>query len=816
MAKRRRLTPNAAVLTLVAVLTIVVAFGEAAAWLLFGPPTPGGLHVPLLITLTVLFALVERFTVTFPVRRGAHAMTLSEIPLVLGLFLVPPVLLIPIRLVGALAGLILLRGHRGGKLAFNTALYLTQATVAGVVFHLIRAGTAPYGPVAWGAAFAAAFAADVVSIVLVTAVIAVHDDSQEWRRLLTADVKQVFQMPLVAVTTTLALVTVLLVREQVLAVLLLGVLAFAAQRVFHRYAQQSRTHQQVEDLYRFAQSLDGLTGADEVARAVLGQVRDLVRAEEAVLIVPGPQSEVWTSMRLYGRDRYRVEATPADAWWLPARSGTPVVRDTAIAVPLRLDESTGVLLVTGHMSEIPAFTADHVLLLQAMSSHAGAALSAVRLLDRLTHLASHDALTDLPNRQRFQADLQAATEAAGATGGTVGVLLMDLDRFKDVNDALGHDIGDDLLRRIGRRLRDSFAGLGVVSRFGGDEFALLVRDAGSEAELVALAEEVRRTVEKPAAVGDLILAAQVSIGVCLAPEHGRDAARLLRRADLAMYAAKAAQAGVRVYRPDDDRDTARRLTLMAGLRTAVDNHELSVVYQPKVDPRTGRVLGAEALTRWQHDGRPVPPDEFIPLAERCGLIGPLTRHVLETALTECATWRAAGHDLSVAVNLAPGLLSVPDLTDRVDQALRRHGLPPSALTLEITENGIMSEPEHARRALDALDRLGVKLSIDDFGTGHSSLGRLAHLPIHEVKIDKSFIRHIDTDRNRRAVTDAALQLARALDLQVVAEGVEVEAELDYLRRNGCDAIQGYLISKPISAPAFLDWLTVTVPTSLAV
>jgi diguanylate cyclase (GGDEF)-like protein len=860
MASEGVRTPRARVLALSAALAVVVVLVQAAMWRLIGPPPPNGAGPLLLGVLALLFALAERFTVKFPVRRGAHTMSLSEIPLVLGLLMIHPALLVLVRLVGGLAGLTVLRGQRGSKLLFNTALYLTQATMAAAVFHVLGGTVDPYGPLGWAAAFAATFVADLVSIVLISAVIALHDDSQEWRRLLSADVKELLQMPLVAVSTTLALVTALLVRQQIWAGLLLGVLVFAAYRVFDRYAQQTRTHQQVEDLYRFTSSLDGLTDAREVARTVLDQARDVVRAEEAALIIP--QDGRLVRMRLHGREQFDItpisdlpgaapaaggsggepgfgdcspgsgpgaSAEPAsggsnadpvsagsaarpgaaDDWWQPARTGTPVLQPDSIAVPLRLGELTGVLYLVECMADTPEFTDDHLRLLQAMASHAGGALSEARLLERLRHTAAHDPLTGLPNRQSYLADLQQAADTAVADSGTVGILLLDLDRFKDVNDGLGHDTGDDLLRQIGRRLHDRYGHLGTVSRFGGDEFALIIRDGGSAKTIVALAEEVRRTVELPAPVGDLDLDVQVSIGVCVAPEHGTDADLLLRRADLAMYAAKDTRCGVRVYRPEDDHDTARRLALMAGLRVAVDAGTLTVVYQPKVDPTTGRVLGAEALVRWQHDGRPVPPDEFIPLAEQARLIEPLTRHVLDTALADCATWRGLGHELSVAVNLSPDMLTDAALTGRVEQALHRHGLPAAALTLEITENALMADPANARRTLDALHGLGVKLSIDDFGTGHSSLGRLAHLPIHEVKIDKSFIRHIVTDRSRRAVTDAALQLARALDLTVVAEGVEEQDELDYLRRHGCHAIQGYLISKPIPPVEFLTWLTAT-------
>jgi diguanylate cyclase (GGDEF)-like protein len=477
-----------------------------------------------------------------------------------------------------------------------------------------------------------------------------------------------------------------------------------------------------------------------------------------------------------------------------------------MAVPVALDDATGVLIVTGSLPDIPGFTADHLRLMQALAAHAAVALTNVRLVDRLRHIALHDALTDLPNRRQFLTEVQRATDAMAITPYTVGVLLLDLDQFNDVNDALGHDVGDDLLREIGRRLQVEFGGRGAVARLGGDEFAVVIARAESTEEVLAIATELRRAIERPIPVGNLTLTTQASIGVSFAPDHGSDARRLLQRADVAMYAAKHARTGVRIYRPEDDPNTPRRFALLADLRVAIDERALEVVYQPKVDPRSGAVVGAEALCRWHHVDGPVPPDEFIPLAEHSGLIRPLTRHVLDTALASCAAWRRAGHDISVAVNLSPHTLADETLTDEVQRALQRHGVPAAALTLEITENSIMDDPTHIHITLTSLYALGVKLSIDDFGTGHSSLGRLAEMPIHEMKIDKSFVRDLMVKPSRRAVTDASLQLGRALDLIVVAEGVEDRAEFEYLREQGCDTIQGYYISKPLGAAEFMTWL----------
>jgi diguanylate cyclase (GGDEF)-like protein len=824
-----RLTANSKIGVLTAVL-VMLTLTVQAMWLADGF-TIGRHDVLRLAAVALLFAAAEKFVVTFPVRRGAHTISLSEIPLVLGLAMISPPLLVAVRLIGGLAGLTAFRRQRGSKLAFNLALYGIQATAAGAVFHLVARGSDPLGPTGWIAAFGATFATDVISVVLISAVIALHDDSGEWRRLLTADVRKLFQLPLVAVTTALGLVTAIVVRDQVPAAVLLGVLSLAIYRVFHRYAQQTQGHTQVEALYDFTRALNGPRDADEVARVVLSRVRDLVRAESAELVLADEDTTV--RIRLAGQDNFEVDAAaaPDGDWWHPARGGElvflPAVKQRArrpsepvdaMAVPVALEDTTAVLIVTGSMPDIETFTPDHLRLMQALAAHAGIALTNIRLVERLRHISVTDTLTGLPNRHKLLADLGQAA----AMPGIVGVLLLDLDRFKEVNDALGHAIGDQVLREAGHRLQQRFAGRGTVARLGGDEFAMIVVDASTPGEVLDLADELRRALEEPIPVGDLALRTQASIGVCFAPEHGTEPELLLQRADVAMYAAKQARAGVRVYQVEDDQNTPRRLLLLTELRTAVDQGAIEVVYQPKVDPVSGRVLGAEALSRWLSSDGPVSPDEFIPLAERSGLILPLTRHVLNAALASCADWRRAGHELSVAVNLSPQTITDRTLIGEVQQALAANDVPAAALTLEITETGVMEDPTHSSTILESLRALGVRLSVDDFGTGHSSLDRLADLPVQEMKIDKSFVRDLTTNRSRQAVTDASLQLGHALGLHVVAEGAETQAEFEYLRRLGCDSVQGYHISRPLPAGQFLTWidtwnraLAPTVPMALA-
>ncbi|MFC3381136.1 putative bifunctional diguanylate cyclase/phosphodiesterase [Couchioplanes azureus] len=810
--------PDGRVLAIAVVLAVLVATVQAL-WArdqaLFSPR-----EAVTLLVLAALFACAERFVVVFPVRRGAHTISLSEIPLVLSLIWCAPAAIVLARILGGVVGLLAFRHQRGVKLLFNVTLYATEATVATAVFRLIAEPAQVLHPRGWLAAYVAMMVVDVVSIVLVTLVISLHDDSQEWRRLVTADIKELVQVPMVTVTTTLALIAAIVIRDQLLASVLLAILSYAIYQVFRRYAQQTQGHAQVEQLYDFTRSLDGSRDLDTVIDTVLSRVRDVTRADTAELVVPTFGDAAALRFQLSAQHRLptrQYNGCYPSAWWYPALRGEPVLlppgapgddKDRPVdgmAVPVAMDNGTGVLMVYDSLADIPTFSGEHLRLLQALAAHAAVALTNIGLVDRLRHSSLHDALTGLPNRRMLLTDLRDAIES-GIGSGIVGVLLLDIDRFKEINDALGHDVGDDLLRQVSQRLQAAFADRGTVARLGGDEFAVVIDRCDSPQDALDAAEELRRIVEQPVPVGDMTLTTQASVGVSYAPDHGIEPDRLLQRADVAMYAAKHARAGVRAYQAQDDLNTPRRLTLMAELRSAIEIGALTVAYQPKIDPEDGRVLGAEALARWLRPDGPVPPDEFIPLAERAGLIPALTRFILDTALAACADWRRGGRDLSVAVNLSPQILTEPGLADDVSDALRRYGLPPSALTLEITENGVMEDPARSVRTLELLHALGVKLSIDDFGTGHSSLGRLAELPIHEMKIDKSFVRGLTTDQTRRAVTDAALQLGRTLGLIVVAEGVEDESELEYLRVHGCSAIQGYYISRPLPPEEFADWL----------
>ena len=419
----------------------------------------------------------------------------------------------------------------------------------------------------------------------------------------------------------------------------------------------------------------------------------------------------------------------------------------------------------------------------------------VRSLSESRRQALTDELTGLPNRRFFLERVQVELEAAREQQCEMGLLIIDLDRFKELNDTLGHHAGDALLQQIGPRLRNTLRDDDVLARLGGDEFAVLVPSGAGAAEL---ADRIRLALEHPFAVDGLKLPMEASVGIAIFPVHGTDAATLLKRADVAMYQAKGARTGSEVYDPERDLHSRERLTLMGELRHAIADGELVLFYQPKADLASGHVSGVEALVRWAHPTRGlVPPDDFLPVAEQTGLMRPLTLWVIETALRQTAEWRAAGTDLRVAVNV-----SLPDLLDQrfpedVVRLLAETGVEPSRLQLEITENVVMADPVRVMDVLARISELGVELSLDDYGTGTSSLSYLKRLPVRELKIDRSFVMNMEAEQRDAVIVRSTVELARSLGLRVVAEGVESVEVWNQLVEFGCEIAQGYYLSRPI-------------------
>ncbi|WP_372594925.1 putative bifunctional diguanylate cyclase/phosphodiesterase [Actinotalea sp.] len=421
-------------------------------------------------------------------------------------------------------------------------------------------------------------------------------------------------------------------------------------------------------------------------------------------------------------------------------------------------------------------------------------------------LAEHDALTGLANRTLLEHRARLALDEARRGGHPLALLLLDLDRFKEINDTLGHHHGDLLLRLVGPRLRSVLGEGDVVARLGGDEFVVLLHQVADVDAARLVGERLLAALDSPFPVDGLDLDVGASLGIAVSPEHGVDVATLLQHADVAMYAAKAKQSGIAVYDPRHDLNSTARLSLLGELRRGIESGQLVLHYQPQAEAGSGAVHGVEALVRWQHPVHGLlAPDEFIPLAESTGLIRPLTLAVLDSALALAARRRTVDEAFTVAVNISAHSLLDPDLTRDVEAALARHGLPGQALVLEITESSIMSDRERARTALVRLADLGVSLSVDDFGTGYSSLAYLHRLPVHELKIDRSFVIGMSSSSNAAIVT-ASIDMGHALGLRVVAEGVEEQVAWDLLEGFGCDAVQGYHLCRPVAEEALDDWL----------
>jgi diguanylate cyclase (GGDEF)-like protein len=434
----------------------------------------------------------------------------------------------------------------------------------------------------------------------------------------------------------------------------------------------------------------------------------------------------------------------------------------------------------------------------------------------LEHQALHDPLTELPNRKLLHNRLQQEIMRGERSNRPLVLIMSDLNHFKEINDTLGHHIGDLVLQQAGVRLFHILRKVDSVARLGGDEFGILLPETSLEQAKV-LATKIVEAFSKPFVVEGHTLSVGISMGLVECPTQGDDVNILVQRADVAMYIAKRNNLGYEVYDPDKDTHSIGQLALMTDFRNAIDKQLLELFYQPKVDIYTGRVVGAEALLRWNHPQRGyIDPDDFIPLAEQTGLIKPLTRWVLCQATRQCIEWKDHVPDFKMSVNLSVQMLHDAKLTCLIEQLIERCNMSARCLTLEITESDIMAEPIRAKETLEQLNKMGVILSIDDFGTGYSSLSYIKQMPVEEIKIDRSFVMEMTEDENDAVIVRATIDLAHNLGLQVVAEGVKDRKTWEYLSSLGCDIAQGHYISEAIPAHEFSDWLLSRKPASRSV
>ena len=428
-------------------------------------------------------------------------------------------------------------------------------------------------------------------------------------------------------------------------------------------------------------------------------------------------------------------------------------------------------------------------------------------LDALQHQALHDALTGLPNRLLLHDRIEQGILSARRAGTPFALLFLDLDGFKEINDTFGHYTGDMLLAKVGLRLRSKLRATDTIARLGGDEFAVVLVGLEGKDAATRLGKQLLAALEQPFILDGQKLVVGASIGIVRCPEHGSDPVTLMRRADVAMYAAKTARTGIMTYDPEQDVHSPARMQLITELRGSIDDRHMVLHYQPEIEISTGRVARVEALLRWNRaDGSCLLPDEFMALAESSDVIDRIARWVLQTAIRDCREWREAGSTAGVAVNLSPHNLRDKHLPEFIAEVLAQHGLPAQELTLEITESGVLGEALLAAGIFQRLRDIGVGLSIDDFGTGYSSLVHLKQLPFTELKIDRSFTKEMLSNEHDAAIVRSTIALGHELHRTIVAEGVETQEVLEQLRSYHCDFAQGYLISRPLEKVALREWL----------
>ena len=754
MRGRRQRSPSlatAALATLLGVVSVGLVTLPPDQPLLAGVP-----YVPataMVAGFAAMFMLAELGLIHVEFRRQAWSFSLSGIPLVLGLLTCTPSDLLIARVLGAVLAFAVQRPVLL-KAGYNLGAYLFETAAVTAAAHLLLPGDVELQLATATICYLVVVAADVMMSLLVLVVIALHQGT-----VTRAEIAGVVLPAAVfsAAGTAFAFIAALLIDHGTLGTVLVLTCAAGTAGVYRNYLVLRRRHQALALVHDFVADGVGVETTDELAGRLLARVRQLLRAESAEIVLTdddgtlrlgvgedgvhplpaGSPVSDWLLSRLHEQEEpVLVPRTTRDRGlrrWLDSRG----VRD-ALLVPLSAPGVRGVVLVTDRLGDTTTFTTDDLTLLQTLAGHLSVALRGARVVAQLRHEAHHDVLTGLPNRALLRERLQAALDTRGAE--RPALLLLDLDRFKEVNDTLGHHVGDELLKVVAERISRVVPADATVARLGGDEFAVLL-PARSEpgAAAHAVAQALLATLSESVPLPEAVVSTRASIGVAIG-EARLSGSDLLRHADTAMYVAKDTVQHIVTYTSELDRGRAERLALLADLGLALERDELELRYQPQLDLATGRIGGVEALVRWRHPRLGLlGADAFIPLAESTGLIDSLTRLVLRRALADCRQWRAHGLDLTVAVNLSARNVNNVLLPEEVGAALAEAGLPADRLVLEITESAVMGDPDRTVPTLTRLADMGVVLSLDDFGTGYSSLAYLQRLPVHEVKIDRSFV-----------------------------------------------------------------------------
>ncbi|MGR6322218.1 bifunctional diguanylate cyclase/phosphodiesterase [Micromonospora soli] len=813
--QQRRSTERAWLIT--APLTLLAVVFSTAVALISDEPVGEWL---LALVLFVAITAVSVPVLNFIVRRQSMVVTLTEVPLVVALFFLPPLTVVVIYTLSSLARYSWQR-FAPAKLWFNVAKAAAATSLAGLLL-LALPPLEGVGPGTWGILF---LAVNTITLVSVVSVVGVNVLLQGWQ----AGREMLRTTPSVFLTTSInasvGLLILIALYTTWWSALLLAALFAALVPVYRSYSQFFQQHRTLTGIYDLSRVITTSTeGA--LGDVLLGRVRALMQAEYATLWLPaqGRHPEVLLTARVDTTGLLDVAPTPA-AFREQARDlgrtlstgrllgGDSALRGVAdanqvkdaIVVPLRSGQAViGTLEVINRLSDIGHFAPSDIPVFETVAAHAAIALENSRLVDRLRHDANHDGLTKLPNRRRITAAVADAVKIA-APGEVVALLLFDVDGLRQVNESLGHAAGDKVLVEVAERLRACAPSSALVGRAGGDEFLVTLRLESAEAAL-ELAGQLREQIRDEMVFDALTLDVDTAVGVAVHPDHGSDAVALLQRVDLAASAAKSVPGNVQLYSPALESRSLRRLGLAGDLRRALDDGALEVYFQPKMTLRDRRLVGVECLARWDHPAHgTVAPDDFVAVAEHTGQLGRLTEFVLRESLRRSRDWGHGEQPLAVSVNLAARTLTDQHFPAVVRDLLEEYGVPPQRLTLEITEAGVLDGTERPIPTLRRLRDLGVRLSVDDFGTGNSSLAQLRRLPVHEVKVDRSFVQGMATDPGDLAIVNAVVTLSQQFGLAVVAEGVESELTLELLQDIGCEIGQGFLFSRPLPYERLEAW-----------
>jgi diguanylate cyclase (GGDEF)-like protein len=772
----------------------------------------------------VALVLVRLWPVGLHFRRQSQTLELSGVPILVGLVMLPPG---PLLLAAATAILVtvLLRKAPPIRVAFNVSNQVVGTALALLAFRAVLQGASPAHPRGWLALTAAMVAYELVTGGLVVWMVTLSNGVPRPEFFHGLATQLAILLPL---DCALAIISVEAYWSEPWALVVLAGPGLALV-VWYRSADRLRSRfDDLQSLYAFGRSLSEVNERLDVLRVALHEMRGVLHCRHAELCIPQPSGAVRYSLDGEGAVvRGAGSAAPSELdvttsgedLFLRRGTGSAYLAERgfadAIAVPVTIGAERSGVLIAAEREGTDSYTFDKadLDLLRALATHVGTALTSSSHLDRLRkevaareHQAYHDSLTGLANRTLFTQVVSSALKRRKGSR-LVALLLMDLNGFKEVNDTLGHHAGDAVLKVIGQRVNEAVGASRLAARLGGDEFAFVIPSVVDREEVAATADELLRVVSEPVTVDGMVLSLRASIGVSLAPFHGSDVSSLLKRADIAMYAAKASSRHVTVYDPKIDRNSTRRLVLTSDLQRAVIEEKLELWYQPIAEVRTGRVAGFEALLRWPHpELGMVSPDEFIPVAEQTGLIEPLTWWVLRTAMEEQRSWRDAGYEMPMAVNVSARSLLDTAIVDRLNSLLVDTDVIASNITLEITESSMMLDFERSERILRRLSDIGVRIAIDDFGTGYSSLSRVKVLPVDVVKIDRSFVKNLCTDRGDEAIVRSTIELARIMGHGVVAEGVEDLETWNRLAQLGCTHAQGYYYAKPMTAQDLRSWV----------